>query len=223
MMTFRRYFRTCPFLAAAAAAMLLAAACDRATREAEETEASPDASSVPVSPEGASLEGTPWPQLSPEQQREVLDRILQVKARQQAEGLAGGSVRVNGAWNYTGYSFLSPNPEAAIEARLVAVDVTVSGHNEHFDYDDIEIVDGASLMSYGSDPHLTPLTPDGRVLSEGEFLASAPYASRWLLIYAYPKASSSFHLYYWGRQLTPSPVPIAERGMELPYPAPAPE
>lgn len=204
----------------ALALVALVAGCGRGEPDAAD-EAEAPAAQIEGGGSIASLpEGTTWAELNAEQQREVLDRILQAKARQQAEGLAGGSVRVNGAWNYTGYSYLSPNPEAAIEARLVAVDVTISGHNEHFDYDDIEIVDGASMMSYGSDPHLTPLTLDGDLLPVGEFLAPAPQPSRWLLIYAYPKASPSFHLYYWGRQLTPSPVPIAESGMELPYPVP---
>jgi hypothetical protein len=157
--------------------------------------------------------------LTPEEQQQVVDAILQAKAQQQAEGLGKGRVKVNGAWHYSGYSTLAPDPNAAIEARLVAVDITVSGHTEHFDYDDIEIVDGASLVSYGSDPHIEPLGEDGRLLPLDEAIAAAPAPSRWILIYAFPKASPHFHLFYWGRQLTPEALPFSESGLSLPPPA----
>jgi len=189
---------------------------ERESGAAERREAAADPEPVA---DGQSGGGEGGRRLTPEEQRRFVDEMMRVKSRQQAEGLGGGSVEVNGAWNYTGYSYLSPNPNAAIEARLVAVDVTLSGHTPHFDIDDIEIVDGDSLVSYGSDPHATPLTLEGELLDEAERPVAAPRASRWLLIYAYPEASPDFHLYYWGKQLTPEPVPIAERGMELPYPA----
>lgn len=162
-------------------------------------------------------------EISPKDQQAVLDEIMRVKAQQQAEGLGNGQVEVNGAWNYTGYSYLSPDPNAAIEARLVAVDITVTGHTNEFDIDDIEIVDGASLMSYGSDPHATPLALNGGVLPPESGIAAPPKANRWLLIYAYPVKSPAFHLYYWGKQLTTAPIDIAASGMELSYPAPPEE
>lgn len=156
--------------------------------------------------------------LTPEEQKKLLDQILQVRARQQAEGLGSGTVKVNGAWNYTGYSEIAPDPGSAIEARLVAVDVTISGHTPFFDIDDIEIVDGATQVSYGSDPHAEPLGTDGKLLSATELAPEAPAASRWLLIYAFPKATPSFYLVYWGKTLTFKAVPIAASGMSLPYP-----
>jgi hypothetical protein len=114
---------------------------------------------------------------------------------------------------------LSPDPNASIEARLVAVDVTISGHTVNFDIDDIEIVDGASLVSYGSDPHAEPLNADGKLLMPDDPFPAAPEENRWLLIYAYPKASPAFRLYYWGNELSgDDPVVIAENGWELPYP-----
>lgn len=163
----------------------------------------------------------PMPQraLTPEEQKQLLDQLLQVRARQQAEGLGTGSVKVNGAWNYSGYSTIAPDPAAAIEARLVAVDVTISGHTPFFDLDDIEIVDGATLLSYGSDPHAEPLGPDGKLLPLAEDAPEAPAESRWLLIYAFPKATPIFHLYYWGKQLTFKPVEVGRTGLSLPYPA----
>lgn len=144
---------------------------------------------------------------------------MQAKAREQAEGLGSGTAEVNGAWDYIGYSYLAPDPDAAIEARLVAVDLTLTGHTPQFDLDDIEIVDGGSLLSYGSDPHVTPLTLEGEFLEEGDTVASAPRASRWLLIYAFPKDAPIFHLFYWGQQLTPNPIELAPSGLALPYPA----
>jgi len=167
----------------------------------------------PVGPDGKR-------QLTAEEQKIVVDQVIQVRAKQQAEGLGTGNVEVNGAWNYTGYSYLSPDPNAAIEARLVAVDVTLSGHTANFDIDDVEIIDGVKMISYGSDPHPEYLTLDGALKPAGELPSAPPRASRWLLIYAFPKHSATFHLYYWGKQLTPNPVEIGERGMQLPFPAP---
>lgn len=182
--------------------------------------ADPDASAA-ASAAAATPDG--FRALTAEEQQRVLDAIMQAKARQQAEGLGTGRVQVNGAWHYSGYSHLSPDPNAAVEARLVAVDLTVSGHTEHFDYDDIEIVDGATFVSYGSDPQIEPLGPDGRPLAADAAVPFPPATSRWLLIYAFPKDSPRFHLYYWGRQLTPEPLPFEKGGLSLPPPPAPPE
>lgn len=189
----------------------------------ETPESSPDAVGAnPRSDEGdilipAAQGDSPRP-LTDAEQAKVLDAVFQARAKQQAEGLGTGSVKVNGAWNYTGYSYLAPNPAAAIEARLVAVDVTVSGHTPFFDFDDIEIVDGVTLLSYGSDPHAEFLNPDGTLKEPDQLQDEAPAPSRWLLIYAFPKETPAFHLYYWGKQLTPVPVQIAPSGRSLPFP-----
>lgn len=182
----------------------------------------PDTADAPVNP-AAQASAAPGQNLqpgemSPEQRQQVLDKILQAKSREQAEGLGSGKVVVNGAWNYKGYSYLSPDPNAGIEARMVAVDVTISGHTQNFDIDDIEIVDGRTMISYGSDPHAEYLTLDGKLMPAEQLPNPPPLASRWLLIYAFPKATPNFHLYYWGIQLTPEPVEIGESGLELPFP-----
>lgn len=156
--------------------------------------------------------------LTPEEQKLVVDEIMRVKARQQAAGLGGGEVTVNGAWEYGGWSYLAPDPNAPVEVRLVAVDVSFSGHTEHFDIDDVEIVDGASLISYGSDPHAEPLRLDGSLMPAGELPAPPPGESRWLLIYAFPKQSPTLRLEYWHQELTPDPIEIGAQGLELPYP-----
>ena len=158
-------------------------------------------------------------ELTAAEQNQVIDGVMQARAKQQAEGLGKGSVKVNGAWQYTGYSHLSPDPAAAIEARMIAVDLTVLGHTPFFDIDDIEILDGVTLISYGSDPHAEFLSPEGALLPAGQLPPAAPGPVRLLLIYAFPKNTSSFHLYYWGKQLTLNPVKIGPGGMALPYPA----
>lgn len=195
---------------------------------AQETAATPpQAPATSETPAPAAVEAAPVASGSPEagprpltaeEQKQVLEGVIQVRAKQQAEGLGAGKVKVNGAWPYTGFSTLSPDPSAAIEARLVAVDVTVSGHTPYFDIDDIEIVDGGSLVSYGSDPHAEPLTPEGTLLPAGGAIVPGPDPSRWLLIYAFPKATPKFHLYYWGKALTPEPVGFGTGGISLPYP-----
>lgn len=206
-------FKTCLIVPALFCLLLIWTGCEKGDETSVEPapEATMPVNTIPLPESGQR-------QLTAEEQRVVVDQLMQARAKQQAQGLGGGSVRVNGAWNYNGYSYLSPDPNAAIEARLVAVDVTISGHTAHFDIDDIEIVDGASLMSYGSDPHPTPLSLDGEILPAGQFPEAAPKANRWLLIYAYPMQSPAFHLYYWGKALTNEPVTLQERGMELPFP-----
>ncbi|MGB3117850.1 MAG: hypothetical protein WBE58_03445 [Verrucomicrobiales bacterium] len=149
---------------------------------------------------------------------QVMGKELHRLAVQQANGLGQGTVKVNGAWNYIGYSFLSPDPAATIPARLVAVDITVQGHTPAFDLDDIEIVDGGNQISYGSDPHVTFLTPEGTVLPDNQPVPVAPATTRVLLIYGFPKATPDFDLYYWGHRLTGHAVKVGESGWGLPYP-----
>lgn len=178
----------------------------------------PDAGEEPIRIEAA-VAAERERELTAAQQRQILDKVLRDTAKQQAEGLGSGKVQVNRAWAYEGYSTLAPDPAAVVEARLVAVDVTLSGHTPQFDLDDIEIVDGTNLISYGSDPQIEPLRLDGALTQPDDPIRAAPEPSRWLLIYAFPKASPSFVLYYWGKQLTPSPISFGEGGLSLPYPS----
>jgi hypothetical protein len=209
------------FLVPGLIAALCLAACGEKAPEP------PDPASADVPAAGAPAAGAPITvppageprELTTEEQKQVLDQVMQARAKQQAEGLGSGSVKVNNAWHYTGYSHLSPDPAAAIEARLIAVDVTVAGHTPFFDIDDIEVVDGITLISYGSDPQAEFLNPEGSVLAAGDLPPAAPEAVRLLLIYAFPKNTAAFHLYYWGKQLTINPVAIGQSGFALPYPA----
>ncbi|MCB1204890.1 MAG: hypothetical protein KDN18_11570 [Verrucomicrobiae bacterium] len=214
-------------LGASALALLVSCGKDPSTVEGG-SEPSPPSEALVTDPNGTPDSGdgekpiivkaAQQRQLTEEEQKRVLEGVFRERARQQAAGLGGGKVVVNGAWPYSGYSTLAPDPAAAIEARLVAVDITVSGHTPYFDIDDIEIVDGASLVSYGSDPHAEPLQVDGSLLPQGEAIPIGPAPSRWLLIYAFPKATPRFHLYYWGKALTAQPVAFGEPGLSLPYP-----
>lgn len=187
--------------------------CSESPSESDVVEATPESA-----PATTTIDVSEPRQLTAEEQKAVIDNLMKARARQQAEGLGGGRVKVNKAWQYSGYSYLAPDPNAAIKARLVAVDLTVSGHTQFFDMDDIEIVDGATMISYGSDPHATYLTLEGELMPADQQAAAPPRASRWLLIYAYPEASPAFHLYYWGKQLTPEPIEIGEGGLSLPFP-----
>ncbi len=205
------------FLVPGLVAAFALSACGEKAPESSAPTSPPEEATAPL-PSSAPADGEPRA-LTAEEQRQVLDRVMQARAKQQAEGLGSGSVRVNGAWHYTGYSHLSPDPSAAIEARLVAVDVTVSGHTPFFDIDDIEVVDGVTMISYGSDPHAEFLTPDGALLGEGQLPPTAPDPVRLLLIYGFPKNTTRLHLYYWGKQLTANPVEIGASGLALPYPA----
>lgn len=147
-------------------------------------------------------------------QRDAMARVLDNAAKAQAAGLGKGELTVNGAWDYTGYSTLSPLPDA----RLVAVDVTVTGHTPNFDFDDIEIVDAQRKVSYGSDPFLALLTPEGKFQADMSQMPIAPTATRLLLVYGFPKDQTRFNLVYWHKKLNREPVTIAEHGWEVPFP-----
>lgn len=148
-----------------------------------------------------------------------LNQLITAMKKKQAQGLGTGSVKVNGAWTYAGYSFLDP----VQGARLVAVDATVSGHTPAFDFDDIEIVGGATLISYGSDPHITLLSPDGKALPDIRQMPAAPNPVRVLLIYGFPVETDSFTLYYWGKNLLLENHGIDPNGWELPFPKTEPQ
>ena len=147
-------------------------------------------------------------------QRDAMAKVLDNAAKAQAAGLGKGEVTVNGAWNYSGYSTLSPLPEA----RLVAVDVTVAGHTTSFDFDDIEIVDPQRKVSYGSDPFLALLNDKGEFQADMTRMPIAPASTRLLLVYGFPKDQTQFNLVYWHKKLNPEPIKIADHGWEVPFP-----
>ena len=156
--------------------------------------------------------------LTPEEQARALNLMMNRLAEGQAKGLGDGTVTVHGAWHYDGYSYLAPNPESAIPARMVAVELTVSGHRKEFDPDDIEIVDGLTKISYGSDPHLTLIEGPGKPIADTAKFPVAPAPTRMLLIYAFPRESQSFTLFYWGQELLDEPMSFEASGWGLPFP-----
>lgn len=230
----------CAALAAGFALVCLGACGDKAeptpppsqAPTAEPTEPpAPPAPSVVLPPTGEITTGALSPstpdirlpseaekQAAAQQQQAALGQLMDGLRQRQAAGLDGATVTVNAAWPYQGYSTLAPDPAAGIPARLVAVDLTVEGHTADFDPDDIEIVDGVTLVSYGSDPHLTLIKGPGQVLAEGDAIPAAPAPLRMLLIYAFPKATRTFTLYYWGKALLAAPRPFDAEGWGLPYP-----
>ena len=207
------------FLFAVLLSLFPTVSCDR---PGDKNSPQPGDPAVQPDPETAAAVASP-PSSPPtaEQKRlqQNLGNLLSDMAARQAKGLGGGTVRVNGAWIYKGYSHLAPNPDSPIPAHLVAVDVTIEGHTADFDIDDIEIVDGASLVSYASDPHFTLLDTDGEPAESGVDLPPVPLPIRALLIYAFPVGSPTFKLYYWGKDLLPEPREFAKEGWGLPYPA----
>ena len=159
---------------------------------------------------------TPAPTVA-QAQSLIVGQMINQAAQAQAKGLDGGRLTVNDAWTYDGYSTLTTIENPPFPVRFVAVDVTVEGQNANFDYDDIEIVDGADLTSFGSDPHVTFLDRDGKVLPLTARPPAPPSPVRALLIYGFPEDSKTFTLYYWGRKLVEARE-IAKSGWALPYP-----
>ncbi|MDC0291878.1 hypothetical protein OAK81_01150 [Verrucomicrobiales bacterium] len=158
-------------------------------------------------------------QLTPEQQEQVVNQVMVNQAKAQAAGLGNGYVKVNKAWNYNGYSTLEIDKGSTIPARLVAVDLTVEGHTVNFDYDDIEIIDGVTGLSYGSDPFVVFLDNDGKPLTEDAHPPVAPAPIRVLLVYAFPKATPTFSLAYWHKNIVREQrIEFEEEGWSVPYP-----
>ncbi len=148
------------------------------------------------------------------QQNSELDQVLNAVRKKQAAGLGTGSLEINAAWTYIGFSHLDAVPGA----RLVAVDATLTGHTVDFDFNDIEIIDGSNQTSYGSDPHITLLTAEGKALPDSHEFTPAPGPVRILLIYGFPKTTQNFTLYYWGKNLLRKNHSIEASGWELPFP-----
>ncbi len=178
----------------------------------------PDESAPPAQPAAAAEQSSaPVPNL---QKDPRVAAYLQQQVQMQRTALDGaGRIEVHSAWHYTGFSFLSPDPNAQVPARLVAVDATISGHTAAFDIDDVEIVDGVTNYSYGSRPHFAYLDLDtGELLPGGQGPAPAPKAQRVLLIYGFPKNTKSLKLAYWNKIQTAEAVPIAASGWGIPHP-----
>lgn len=183
------------------------------TLSCSEKKQAPPAETPPVNNSSAET-GTNANQNQAPEQSPPLNQIINAMKREQAAGLGSGSVAVNNAWAYTGYSILDAVPGA----RLVAVDATVTGHTPAFDFDDIEIIDGRNKMSYGSDPHITVLTPEGKIPGKNDAAPKVGDPLRVLLIYGFPKETENFTLYYWGKNLLFKNQNIAPSGWELPFP-----
>lgn len=187
---------------------------------------SPPAPTVVLPPTGEITTGvltpsSPTTRIPGEAEKNQAVNVLlnQVKDAQSA-ALRDARITVNAAWPYTGYSTLAPDPASAIPARLVAIDLTISGHTPAFDQDDIEIVDGITSVSYGSDPQVTVINGPGKIISDPLLVPVAPAPLRLLLIYAFPKNTQTFTLYYWGQKLIAEPRGFdpATNGWSLPAP-----
>lgn len=123
---------------------------------------------------------------------------------------------MHGVYTYTGYTYV----ESTGTSKLVAVDVEFRDYASYFDLDDVEIHDGASNESHGSDPHIAFLTAEGKVVPRAETPAPSDELGplRVLLIYSFPKDAQTIKLSYWGKELTPKPIPIAGIGPSLSKP-----
>lgn len=157
--------------------------------------------------------------LSEEEKSEAVNVLLNQVKDAQAAALREARLIVNAAWPYSGYSTLAPDPASAIPARLVAIDVTVSGHTAALDADDIEIIDGITSISYGY-PQVTVINGPGEIVTDPQLVPVAPAPLRLLLIYAFPKNTQTFSLNYWGQKLlaTPRGFDSADSGWSLPVP-----
>lgn len=140
---------------------------------------------------------------------EAWQQVTTVKA----VALDNATVTVHRAYNYSGPSDFEP----VDGAKLIAVDVGVSGYTDRFKIWDVDIVDGDTNENYGSDPHVAFLNDSGEFFTYDGDEVDFSRAIRLLLVYGVPTSTTSVQLGYWGRDLTKGTVLLADQGPPLPH------
>ena len=141
---------------------------------------------------------------------------LRQTSEQQSVGLTDASVRVHRAYNYD-------NSDGRFEVdlenewKIIAMDAGFTNFNSGFDLDDIDIIDAATDLNYGSDPHIEGIVGDGVLadIDDPEVWLTENYV-RVLLVYIVPKTCQKVRLGYWGDVLTAEPVDLDGFGPQVP-------
>ena len=154
----------------------------------------------------------PVRELSSDKLPPVIQKAIEATAARQATAARGMTTTIHRAYNYKGYSWHEESPEG----KVVAVDVEFGGYSPAFDLDDIDLVDGASGESYGSNPEVALLRPDGsQAIDEHRDWPVPPGPLRVLLIYSAPRTMRAAKLTYWDQALTPQASKLQNTGPAL--------
>ncbi|WP_162025199.1 MULTISPECIES: hypothetical protein [unclassified Lentimonas] len=123
-----------------------------------------------------------------------LKQLAQELGRRQADSAIGAKVEVVSAFPYLGKTWVEP-----VEgARLIAVELVVYDHGDALDFDDFEIINGMTKVSYGSDPDIKFLNMKKQEVEWSPTSSGEPGRAHVLLIYAFPEEQDNFGLRYWG-------------------------
>ena len=140
----------------------------------------------------------------------VAEAVREVAARQ-SQALKGATTIVHRAFPFNQNGVYKPSADE----QLLAVDVEFQKYSKGLDLDDVDLIDGETDESYGSNPEIKMLRPDG-MLSPNSYDDQAPNKPlRVLLIYCVPKKVASVQLDYWGDRLTEAPIPIVDGKLEV--------
>ena len=137
------------------------------------------------------------------------------RVRKESQALVGASVRVHRAYNYTsGQTWIQPEGSK----KVVAVDVEFQGAGEGFDLKDVDVIDGLTNESDGTNPKIFLLRPDGSFQSFDWPSELAGQPMRVLLLYPVPESTDSIKLAYWQKEIVSQPVELAPDGPAMPSP-----
>ncbi len=141
-----------------------------------------------------------------------VQQTMQAIIQKQSQGLKGAKVSINRAYNYHGFTYMEP----VDGAKLIAVDASFSNYAGGFDLDDVDIVDGTTNESYGSNPDIVFLTSEGVPYPNNEPTQEAGAPIRVVLIYAVRESTTAIKLGYWGTEILEVPYNLQDSGPEMP-------
>jgi hypothetical protein len=130
--------------------------------------------------------------------REILEESARV-SELQARGFAGGRLSVHKVWAYRGPSTITPLEDA----KRVAIEMTLEiPKGNHFDLDDLDIIDAADGKNYGSDPQLQRVTARSEPAAWEDPVFTDASPLRFVAVWAVPKETQVLQLGYWGETIT---------------------
>jgi hypothetical protein len=147
------------------------------------------------------------PDLSPELRAAVVEI-----ARQQSAAFTNGTCVIHQAYRYTG---TLPFPRDGTNVYLGLV-VELSGYSEHFDLDDVDLIDADTGENLGSDPGIWLLhDQDGAADSGPKEWPAAPGPATVFLLYERERLPQRVKLGYWEAEIVKQPVAVAATGRDM--------
>lgn len=136
---------------------------------------------------------------------------LQEVAKQQSAAFTNGTCAIREAFHYTGSL---PFPKQGTSEFLALV-VEVAGYGEHFDFDDIDLIDADTGENLGSDPGLWLLKPDGTADTGSTEWPAAPGPITVFLLYERERIPKRVKLGYWGAEIVKQSAQVSADGRDM--------